>query len=164
MEEDIIRKGHLIKLVISDVDGVLTDGGMYYSENGEFLKKFNTRDSMGMELLNEIGIPTIMITRENSKIVEKRAEKIQVRLFGNIRNKKSLLLDICKEYNINVENIAYIGDDVNDIEIMKEVGLTGATNDAMDEIKRISDYVCTLKGGKGAFREFANLIIKINSE
>ena len=163
MEKKIITKCRSIKLMITDVDGVLTDGGMYYSEKGESLKKFNTRDSMGMELLKKINIPTLLVTRENSKIVQQRAKKIQVTLYMNIKDKKSLLTKICIKYKVEPKNIAYIGDDVNDIEIMKQVGLTAAPHDAMNEIKTISDYVCTLKGGEGSFREFANLIINTHS-
>ena len=163
MEKKIISKCRLIKLMITDVDGVLTDGGMYYSEKGESLKKFNTRDAMGMELLKEINIPTLLITRENSKIVQKRAKKIKVMLYMNIKNKELLLPKICKKYNVKLQNIAYIGDDVNDLEIMKQIGFSGTPQDAMDEIKNISDYVCSLRGGEGSFREFANLIINYHS-
>ena len=163
MEKKIITKCRSIKLMITDVDGVLTDGGMYYSEKGESLKKFNTRDAMGMELLKKINIPTLLVTRENSKIVQQRAKKIQVMLYMNIKDKKSLLPKICREYKVEPKNIAYIGDDVNDIEIMKQVGLTAVPHDAMNEIKTISDYVCTLRGGEGSFREFANLIIHFHS-
>jgi YrbI family 3-deoxy-D-manno-octulosonate 8-phosphate phosphatase len=145
--------------MITDVDGVLTDGGMYYSEKGESFKKFNTRDAMGMELLRKLNIPTIFVTRENSKIVKERAKKIHVELYMNIKDKRALLPKISKKFKIESKNIAYIGDDVNDLEIMKQVGLTAAPIDAMNEIKIISDYVCILKGGEGSFREFANLII-----
>ena len=111
----------------------------------------------------KINIPTLLVTRENSKIVQQRAKKIQVMLYMNIKDKKSLLPKICRKYKVELKNIAYIGDDVNDIEIMKQVGLTAAPHDAMNEIKTISDYVCTLRGGEGSFREFANLIINAHS-
>ena len=161
-KQNLIKKCKNIKLVITDVDGVLTDGGMYYSSKGESLKKFNTRDSMGMELLRQINIQTILMTRENSIIVKKRALKMKVDLYMKIKNKKEYLPIICKKYKIKANNIAYIGDDVNDIEIMKSIGFSGAPNDAVDEIKSISNYVCKLKGGQGAFREFANFIYYSN--
>jgi YrbI family 3-deoxy-D-manno-octulosonate 8-phosphate phosphatase len=150
-----------IKLVITDVDGVLTDAGIYYSKNGEFLKKFNTRDSLGMELLLEKNIKTVMLTRENSEIVKQRAKKIKiVDLFSNIKNKKSILSKIQKKYSVKINEIAYIGDDIIDLEIMKSVGFCASPNDGISQIKKISDYVCILNGGEGAFREFAELILK----
>lgn len=150
-----------IKLVITDVDGVLTDGGMYYSKDGEFLKKFNTRDAMGMELLLDLGIKTIMLTRENSNIVKARAKKIKVsELYSGVLNKKTLLLKkILKKYNVKLDQVAYIGDDLNDLEIMKSVGFSVTPSNGIDQIKKISNYVCKLNGGDGAFRELADIII-----
>lgn len=150
-----------IKLVLTDVDGVLTDGGMYYSESGESMKKFNTRDSMGMELLLKYNIKTIFITRENSKIVKKRVKKIAiVELYSGILDKKKLLSKILIKYHVKNNEIAYIGDDVNDIEIMKSIGFSATPFDGNYKVKKISDYICNTKGGQGAFREFSDLIIK----
>lgn len=161
MSADIQIKLKKIKLVITDVDGVLTDGGMYYTENGEFMKKFNTRDSMGMELLLEKGVKTVLLTRENSKIVKKRADKIRiVDLYSGILDKKSILGEIAKKYAVINDEIAYIGDDVNDIEIMEIVGFAATPSDGASKVKEISDYVCKVKGGEGAFRELADLVIK----
>ena len=149
-----------IKLVITDVDGVLTDGGMYYSKDGEFLKKFNTRDAMGMELLLDLGIKTIMLTRENSNIVKARAKKIKVsELYSGVLNKKTLLKKILKKYNVKLDQVAYIGDDLNDLEIMKSVSFSVTPSNGIDQIKKISNYVCKLNGGDGAFRELADIII-----
>ena len=149
-----------IKLAITDVDGVLTDGGMYYSKDGEFLKKFNTRDAMGMELLLDLGIKTIMLTRENSNIVKARAKKIKVsELYSGVLNKKSLLKKILKKYNAKLDQVAYIGDDLNDLEIMKSVGFSVTPSNGIDQIKKISNYVCKLNGGDGVFRELADIII-----
>lgn len=164
LKNNLIQKCKNIKLVITDVDGVLTDGGMYYSSKGESLKKFNTRDSMGMELLRKINIPTVLMTRENSIIVKKRALKMKTDLYMKIQNKKEYLDIICKKHKIKSNNIAYIGDDINDLEIMKSIGISAAPNDAVEEIKLISDYVCKLKGGEGAFREFANFIYNSNKK
>ena len=150
-----------IKLVLTDVDGVLTDGGMYYSESGESMKKFNTRDSMGMELLLKHNIKTIFVTRENSKIVKKRVKKIAiVDLYSGIFDKKNILTKILVKYNVKKDEIAYIGDDVNDIEIMKVVGFSATPLDGNFEVKKISDYTCNVKGGEGAFREMADLILQ----
>jgi len=154
------KKLQKIKLVITDVDGVLTDGGMYYSKNGESLKKFNTRDAMGMELLSGLDIKTIMLTRENSDIVKARAKKIKVdKLYSGILDKKSIFPTILKKYHVTSDQVAYIGDDINDIEIMKCVGFSSTPNDGMKQVKKLSNYICNLDGGNGAFREFAELII-----
>lgn len=165
MVSKIENKLKKIKLVLTDVDGVLTDGGMYYSETGEFMKKFNTRDSMGMELLLNINIKTVFVTRENSKIVKKRIKKIRIAdLYSGILDKSKLLPTILEKYGVKLNEIAYIGDDVNDIEIMKLVGFSVTPLDGNYEVKKISDYVCNVNGGNGAFRELADLIIKSNSK
>ena len=118
----ILEKCKLIKLVITDVDGVLTDGGMYYSEKGEILKKFNAKDGMGVEILSQYKIKTILLTRENSNIVKKRGSKIKTAAtYIGILNKKSQLKKISKKFKVPLTRIAYIGDDLNDLEIMKLV-------------------------------------------
>jgi len=161
MVSKIQNKIKKIKLVLTDVDGVLTDGGMYYSETGEVMKKFNTRDSMGMELLLNYKIKTVFVTRENSKIVKKRVKKIRIAdLYSGILDKKIILSEILKKYDVKSDEIAYVGDDVNDIDIMKSVGFSATPLDGNYQVKKISDYVCNVKGGEGAFREFADLIIK----
>ncbi len=154
-----------IKLVLTDNDGVLTDTGVYYSEKGEELKKFSIRDGMGVERLREIAsVDTGIITGETSGSVLKRAEKLKItELYLGAKQKHLVLTKILEKNNLTSENIAYIGDDVNDINLMKLVAVTAAPSDAIPEIKKIVDYVCKNKGGNGAFREFAELIIKIKS-
>ncbi len=150
-----------IRLVLTDVDGVLTDGGMYYTESGESMKKFNTRDSMGMELLLKHKIKTVFVTRENSKIVKKRVKKISiVDLYSGIFDKKKILTKILVKYAVKKDEVAYIGDDVNDIEIMKLVGFSATPLDGNIVVKKISDYICKTNGGDGAFREISDLILK----
>ena len=154
-----IRK---IKVVLTDVDGVLTDGGMYYSENGEMLKKFNTRDGMGVELLLQNKIKTIFITTENSKITKSRGKKVKAaQVLSGIKNKENELIKICKKYSIKPENIAYIGDDINDISLMKKIGFSCAPLDCNNKVKKIANFVCSTTGGNGAFRELADLILSI---
>tara|TARA_B110000467_G_C18318486_1_gene483342 strand:- start:1779 stop:2282 length:504 start_codon:yes stop_codon:yes gene_type:complete len=149
-----------VKVVITDVDGVLTDGGMFYSTNGEMLKKFNTRDGMGVEILRNNNIPVIIMTRENSKIVISRAKKLLITDVNvGIKKKEMLLPKICKKYQINKENIAYIGDDINDLEILREVGFSASPSDGITIIKKESDYICKARGGEGVLREVADLII-----
>jgi YrbI family 3-deoxy-D-manno-octulosonate 8-phosphate phosphatase len=159
MSDKIKEKCKQIKLVISDVDGVLTDGGMFYSKSGEEFKKFNTKDGMGVELLKQNRINTIFLTKENSKVSRSRAKKLQTKIYFGIENKEKKLKQICKNLKINLENVAYIGDDVNDLTAMKLVGFSGSPNDAVVKIKKIANYVCKNNGGEGAFREFTDLII-----
>ena len=160
MDSLIDLKLKKIKLVITDVDGVLTDGGMYYNDKGECMKKFNTKDSMGMELLLKNNIKTILLTRENSEIVKERAKKIKiVDLYSDVKNKEQMIPEILKKYNVTNDEIAYIGDDVNDLEIMKLIGFSATPFDGNESIKKISDYVCETSGGGGTFREIADLII-----
>lgn len=157
----IQKKCKQVKLVLSDVDGVLTDGGMFYSEKGEVLKKFNTRDGMGVALLKNAGVKTIFITKENSTIALKRGKKVNaIETLLGIKNKENELKKILKKYKLERKNIAYIGDDVNDLKIMKLVGLSATPSDGATQVKKIVDYVCTKNGGLGAFREFADLIVK----
>lgn len=160
LPKNLQKKIKKIKLVITDVDGVLTDGGMYYSKNGEELKKFHTRDGMGIELLAQVGIGTIFITKENSSIVKKRAQKVHVlACFIGIKNKEKMLEHICKKFHVKKNEIAYIGDDVNDIDIIKQVGFSASPNDAMEEIRKSVDYVSDLDGGFGVLRDISELIL-----
>ena len=149
-----------IKLVATDVDGVLTDGGRYYSEKGEVIKKFHVRDGMGVNILLRNGIKTIIITKENSKIVKKWAKDMNVtKVYSNAIQKELLLKQISKEFSIKSSEIAYIGDDVNDVKIAKKIGLSATPKDGIIMMKKITHYVCALGGGQGAFREFSDLIL-----
>ena len=160
----LAKKARKIKLVLTDNDGVLTDTGVYYSDDGEMLKRFSIRDGMGVERLRKIlEIETGIITGELSGSVKKRAEKLEIKeLHLGVKDKPTLLKQILKENKMKAENVAFIGDDVNDVELIKSVGLTASPADAMPDIKKIVDYVCEEKGGNGAFREFAELIIALN--
>jgi len=160
----IFGKCKNIKLLITDVDGVLTDGSMYYSDKGEMLKKFNTRDGMAVELLSKNGIKTVFMTKENSKIVLKRAKKVKATAaYVGVKKKELELPRICKRFQITTKNIAYIGDDIIDLEIMKRVGFSATPKDGMELVKKACNYVCRSKGGEGAFREISDLIISIRN-
>lgn len=150
-----------IKLFAMDVDGVLTDGGMYYSEQGEMLKRFNTRDGMGIELLRKSGIIPVIITQEESKIVLKRAEKLKVEeVHVGIGDKLRVIKELAQKYNLSLDEVAYIGDDVNDLAILRKVGLSFAPNDAIPEVKQIVHQVLSRKGGEGVVREAVNFILQ----
>jgi 3-deoxy-D-manno-octulosonate 8-phosphate phosphatase (KDO 8-P phosphatase) len=151
-----------IKLVLTDCDGVLTDTGVYYSDKGEMMKRFSIRDGMGIERLRNLAkIETGIVTGENTGSVKKRAEKLKIKeLHLGSKDKAAVLHEILKRKKLKAEDIAFIGDDMNDFEIMKKVGLAACPGDALEQIKKISHYVCTNKGGYGAFRELAELIIQ----
>ena len=160
MKKELYKKFKKIKLVLTDVDGVLTDGGMYYSSNGDIMKKFYARDGMGVTLLRKHNIPTILITKEKTKMVKQWAAKMKVeKLYDGIIKKNMILDKVCKTFNLKSDEIAYIGDDVNDVPLLKVVCLAVTPNDGTKEAKSVSHYICKLKGGEGAFREFADLII-----
>ena len=147
-----------VKLFLSDVDGTLTDGGMYYSETGDELKKFNTRDGMGFQLLREAGIKTGIITSENTKIVENRAKKLKLDYLRQSKRdggKVAAAQEICDELGITLEDVAYIGDDINCKELLSRVGLAACPADANKNIKELPHiHVMFHKGGMGCVREF----------
>lgn len=152
-----------IKLFIADVDGTLTDAGMYYSENGDEFKKFNTKDGLGIRLLREAGIKTGFITSENTKIVENRASKLKVDYLyqGKINEGKlAIAQEICDEERISLEEVAYIGDDVNCIELLNAVGFAACPADAHEKVKAIPNiHVMNICGGAGCVREWIDLIL-----
>ena len=158
------RPKRTIKLFLADVDG--TDAGMYYCENGEEFKKFNTHDGKGFELLRKAGIKTGIITSENTKMVANRAKKMKVDyLYQGLEHKGKLDIarEICKKENISLDEVAYIGDDVNCKELLQSVGLAACPSNALEEIKNISNIIkLSKKGGDGAVREFVGRIIKNN--
>ena len=151
-----------IKMFITDCDGCLTDGGMYYSENGDELKKFNTRDGVGISLLKEKGMITVLITGEDINLVSRRCNKIKIdEVYMGIKNKKKVVIELSKKYGIPLNHIAYFGDDLNDLESMKICGYTGCPNDANKTVKSLSDYICDKNGGFGAVREFIDHILDL---
>ncbi len=155
------EKAEKIKVILTDVDGVLTDTGIYYGPQGEALKRYSVRDGMGIERLRKYaGIETIIITGENSPAVKSRAEKLKMQEFYLGVNNKTEVLEIIKRKNgFTKDEIAYIGDDSNDYDVIKQCGFTATPNDGMNFIKEIVDYICDTKAGYGAFREFAEIIL-----
>jgi YrbI family 3-deoxy-D-manno-octulosonate 8-phosphate phosphatase len=150
-----------IKIVLTDVDGVLTDGGMYYSNKGDVMKKFHARDGMGVTLLSKIKIPTIIVTKEQTEMVKQWSKKMKIEeLMDGVTNKELVLDKICNKYKITSNQIAFIGDDINDINLLKKVGFSACPKDAMEQVKKICDHTCKTVGGKGAFRELAELVLK----
>lgn len=164
MKKNTLDKARKIKLVLTDCDGVLTDTGTYYSANGEEMKRFSIRDGMGTERLRKLcNIETGIVTGENSGIVSSRAAKLNItEVHLGIKNKVTCVKEICERLNLQLEQIAFIGDDTNDIEVMKIVGLTACPSDATHFVKELADLIVESKGGNGAFRDFAEFIIDAN--
>lgn len=151
-----------IKLFLTDCDGCLTDGGMYYSEFGDELKKFNTRDGMGFALLRERGIIIGIITSENVNLNERRAKKLNLDVMeAGCKDKLGTIKRICKERGIDMGKVCYIGDDINDIEAIKAVGYGCCPADAVPEVKQVADYITMAKGGEGVIREVVSKYIEV---
>jgi 3-deoxy-D-manno-octulosonate 8-phosphate phosphatase (KDO 8-P phosphatase) len=157
-----------IRMLLTDCDGVLTDAGVYYSDLGETLKRFSVRDGMGVERLREAGIATAILTRERSRCVERRAEKLGLPfIFQGIADKRGYLPAILDQTGLEASELALIGDDVNDVGALAEVcgvGLTACPADAMPEALEVAHFRCALRGGHGAFREFAEWILNLRRQ
>jgi len=154
-----------IKLVITDIDGVWTDGGMYYDNSGNELKKFNTSDGAGVLFLKRLNTPVCIITGEDTELVRRRAEKLGVEyLFMGVRNKLKVARELCRKLDISLhDETAYIGDDLIDIPLLKNVYYSAVPADAPDYVKPFARFVMSRKGGNGVFREFVEKILTENS-
>ncbi|HRP02133.1 MAG TPA: HAD-IIIA family hydrolase [Candidatus Kapabacteria bacterium] len=159
-EQVIIEKLKKIKILAMDVDGTMTDGAMYYSRDGESLKRFSTRDGMGITLIHKAGIKSIMITSENSEIAKSRATKLNIEfVYLGTKDKSSDIINFCKKNNYTLDEICYIGDDINDELVMKLCGFSACPSDSVDIILQTADYICKNKGGNGAIRELCEMIL-----
>ena len=149
-----------IKMFLTDCDGCLTDGGMYYSEHGDEQKKFNTRDGMGFALLRNKGIVTGIVTSENVDLNRRRAQKLKLDVLeAGCKDKVAAVKTLCEKYNVSLENVAYIGDDINDLDVIKMVGYGCCPADAMPQVRDAARYVTKAKGGEGVIREVVEAII-----
>ncbi len=162
---DFAARARRLRLVLTDCDGVLTDGSVYYSEAGETLRRFSVRDGMGIERLRDAGIATAIVSREPSETILRRSEKLRLPyLFLGVRDKAAHLPKILAETGCEITELAYIGDDVNDLGILAAIsgqGLTAAPADAMPEVLAVCHYLCPARGGMGAFRDFAEWILNL---
>ena len=151
----------MIKLVLLDVDGTLTDGGIYRGNNGEELKRFNVKDGYVIVNAQKLGVEFGIITGRKSELVEIRAKELKIKyLYQEISEKTVILEEIMKKTGLRKEEIAYMGDDLNDVLIMKQVGLSGAPKDAVNEVIQIADFISEKNGGSGAVREFVEHRLK----
>jgi 3-deoxy-D-manno-octulosonate 8-phosphate phosphatase (KDO 8-P phosphatase) len=161
--KEIVRRAGRIRLLLTDCDGVLTDTGVYYTEWGESMKRFSIRDGMAVALLREAGIECGIISGETSQSLQRRCEKLDLQhVYLGAKDKLQILKMIARTSTLAFDELAYIGDDVNDLELMRaliDVGLVAAPRDAMPAVLAEAHYICQMKGGQGAFREFADLIL-----
>ncbi len=161
------RRANRIQLLLSDCDGVLTDGGVYYSDQGEVMKRFSIRDGMGVARLRNAGIETGIISGEVSRSVQQRADKLCItHVYLGVKDKLERILTLSNHHKIPLDAIAYIGDDVNDADVMSELyemSLTAVPGDAIPSVRFFAHYVCRANGGQGAFREFSDWILDLRS-
>ena len=160
-----VAKLQRIRLFATDVDGVLTDGGMYYSDSGQQMKKFNVWDGMGLALMREAGLVLGIVTAEKTKAVIQRAKKLRIaEVHQGVWDKLDVLKKLGKQYKIDLQEMAYVGDDINDFEALQSVGFSACPADARPEIRKSVQYVCQAKGGEGVVRELADMILIAQSK
>lgn len=165
MEERIIERVKKVRLLMLDVDGVLTDGRIIYDSSGRELKLFDVHDGMGVYLLKKAGIPTILITAKGSRAIRPRAKDMQVaEVFQNISPKSSVLDKVSRKYNVAEEEICFVGDDLVDLCLLKRVGFPVAVANACREIKESACFTTSKEGGRGAVREVAEMILKTQNK
>lgn len=156
----LTRRLKNIRLVATDVDGVLTDGGLYYSDSGEQTKKFNVWDGLGLVLLKRAGLVTAVVTMDQTPLVKIRAAKLGIaEIHQGVKDKLTVLKRLASKYGIRLEEIAYVGDDVPDLPALRAVGFSAAPANAREPVRKKVRYVCKAKGGEGAVREVADLIL-----
>jgi len=161
INSEIVEKARRVKLLITDIDGVMTDGRIVYSVYGDELKFFDVTDGFGISLLNRVGIKTVIITAKKSRIVKLRARDLKVaKSYAGFLDKSVPFNDVLKRFKISAEEICFIGDDLIDVPILKRVGFAVSVPNGMEEVKAIAHHVTTKPGGRGAVREICELILK----
>lgn len=157
--EDLIEKLKGVRLLSLDVDGVLTDGGLYYAEDGSQLRKFNVKDGMGMKAVRRLGVEVCIITASKTAAIHHRGEVLGIpHVFVGVEDKLTTLIGLCAKLGIGLDAVAHIGDDVNDLPVLRAVGLPLTVADAVDAVLAEAAYVTKRKGGDGAVREICDLI------
>lgn len=150
-----------IRLFATDVDGVLTDGGMYYSESGQEMKKFNVWDGMGIKLLQAAGVLTAIVTALETKLVAKRGSDLKIpEIHQGVPDKLVVLNQLAQKHGLTLQEIAYMGDDINDLPALQSVGFSTTPANGRPEVRRSVHYICKANGGEGAVREVVDLILK----
>ncbi len=155
------ERAHAIKLLCLDVDGVLTDGSVFLGNNGEELKAFNIKDGFGLRALQRFGIEVAIITGRQSTLVQRRADELQIKhVYQGNADKRAAFADLLKKLALNVNQVAYVGDDFPDLPLLNKVGLAVAPNDAHTEIKAAAHWTTQNAGGHGAVREVCDLLLQ----
>lgn len=153
-----------VKLLSLDVDGILTDGGLYYTETGDELRKFNVKDGMGMKKAREAGVELCIISASITNAIQERGKRLGIPyVYTGAKNKIEILQKICDELKISLENVAHMGDDLNDISIMEKIGTPITVADAVEAVKEETIYITQKNGGQGAVREICDLLVMVNN-
>ena len=161
ISSEIVEKARRVKMLITDIDGVMTDGRIVYSVYGDELKFFDVTDGFGISLLNRVGIKTVIITAKKSRIVKLRARDLKVaRAYAGFIDKRVPFEDALKRFKVPAEEICFIGDDLIDVPILKQVGFAVSVPNGMEEVKAVAHHITTKSGGRGAVREICELILK----
>jgi 3-deoxy-D-manno-octulosonate 8-phosphate phosphatase (KDO 8-P phosphatase) len=161
VKKDIKEKLKKIKLLILDVDGVMTDGGIIMDSEGRELKKFNVRDGHGIKVLQRYGIQVAIITGRKSKVVEYRAKDLDIKdVYQKVFNKKEVFEKILVKHKLSSDEAAFLGDDIIDIPVLRRIGFSAAVADAVDVVKKSVDYITKNRGGNGAIRELCDMILQ----
>ncbi|MFA5144192.1 MAG: HAD-IIIA family hydrolase [Candidatus Omnitrophota bacterium] len=161
IDQSVLEKAKCIKMLVVDIDGVMTDGRIVYSGYGEELKFFDVQDGFGITLLATGGVRTIIITAKKSKIVKHRARDLRVaRAYQGFLDKLTPFNDLLKRFNVTAAEVCFMGDDLIDLPVLKRVGLAVAVSNAVEEVKSCAHYVTVNKGGRGAVREICDIILK----
>ena len=163
--DELMDRMAKIKLLSLDTDGVLTDGGLYYTDSGDELRKFDVKDGMGMRRLQDAGIGIVIITASSSPAIAHRANRLGVEnVFLETSDKLGTLISLCDQKAIDLNEVAHMGDDVNDIPVLNAVGCPLSVADAVDDAKEAAYYVTGKNGGQGAVREICEMILKAQSK
>ena len=161
ISSETVERARRVKLLITDIDGVMTDGRIVYSVYGDELKYFDVTDGFGILLLNRVGIKTVIITAKKSRIVKLRGRDLKVaKAYAGYLDKRVPFNDVLKRFKIPAQEICFIGDDLIDVPILKRVGFAVSVPNGMEEVKVVSHYITTKSGGRGAVREICELILK----
>lgn len=160
-QEELNKAASRIKAAIFDVDGVMTDGGMIFDQDGKEYKVFNAKDGQGLVMLNKAGIKTIVITAKESYMVQKRFEALGfTRIYQGQKNKEHALDEVVDEFELKFDEVSYMGDDLPDLCVLRKVGLPSCPKDAVPEVVKASRFISSKDGGRGAVRELCDLILK----
>ena len=152
-----------VKLLSLDVDGILTDGGLYYTETGDELRKFNVKDGMGMKCARQAGVEICIISASTTNAIQERGKRLGLtHVYTGAKNKIDILQKICDELGVSLDNVAHMGDDLNDIPIMEKIGTPITVADAMGVVKDNTIFITSKDGGKGAVREICDMLVEVN--